>query len=179
MTNNHFPSETSFGDDGMEARLWEYIDGIENSAEKSAIEKLIEENTAWRTKYAALLELHQMMQSSELEEPSMRFTKNIMDEIAKLHIAPATKSYINKKVIWSLGAFFFITIFSFLVFGFTQVDWSAGSSSGYTISFKEIDYSPMFNNTYMNIFMMFNIVLGLILFDKYLANKRDKLLGKE
>jgi len=36
----------------------------------------------------------------------------------------------------------------------------------------------MFNNNLMNAFMMVNIVLGLIFLDRYLANKRNKLLEK-
>ena len=165
------------GDEDIEARLWEYIDGVSNEDEKSAIENLIAENAAWRTKYGELLQLHQMISSSELEQPSMRFAKNVMDEIGRLHIAPAAKTYINKKVIWSLGAFFITIIITFIIYGFIQVDWSAGNSGGVgTIDFSKVDYSRMFNNTYLNIFMMFNIVLGLMLLDKFLANKRDKLV---
>ena len=32
----------------------------------------------------------------------------------------------------------------------------------------------MFNNNLMNVFMMLNVVLGLILFDRYLSNKKSK-----
>ena len=165
------------GDADIEARLWDYIDGVSNADEKSDIETLISENAAWRAKYSELLELHQMINSSELEEPSLRFTKNVMDEIARMHIAPAAKNYINKKVVWGLAAFFFTIIFTFLIYGFTQIDWSTGSSNSYgRFDFTEVDYSGMFNNTYLNIFMMFNIVLGLMLLDKFLAGKRDKLI---
>ncbi len=175
MTNNNFSAGSPLGDENMEAHIWDYIDGASSAEEKTAIEKLIEENSVWRAKYAELLELHQMVQNSELEEPSLRFTRNVMDEIAKMHIAPAAKTYINKKVIWGLACFFFTMIFIFLVYGLAQIDWSTGSSNPYNrFDFAEIDYSKMFSNTYMNIFMMLNIVFGLMLLDKYLANKRNK-----
>ena len=165
------------GDAAIEAHIWEYIDGVSSEEEKSAIENLIAENAEWRAKYSELLQLHQMIHSSELEEPSMRFTKNVMDQLSRLHIAPAAKNYINKKVIWGLGAFFMTTILAFLIYGFAQVDWSTGNSGSFQrIDFSEVDYSRMFNNTYLNIFMMFNIVLGLIVLDKFLANKRNKLM---
>src|SRR5690349_8004057 len=88
------------GDEGMEARLWAYIDGL--SEEASLIEKLVAENREWKEKYAELLDVHQLMGATELEEPSLRFTKNVMEEIARYQIAPATKEYINKKIIWGI-----------------------------------------------------------------------------
>src|ERR1700730_8354838 len=93
----------------IEERLWDYIDGSGSAGETSAIEKLLESNLEWKAKYHDLLETHKLMQSTGLESPSLRFTKNVMEEIAKLHIAPATKTYINKKIIWGIG-FFFIAL---------------------------------------------------------------------
>ena len=66
---------SSQGDDAMDMRLWEYIDGIADEKERSVIEKLIRENSEWRSKYQDLLEVHQLVQATELEQPSMRFTK--------------------------------------------------------------------------------------------------------
>jgi hypothetical protein len=165
---------TSFGQED-EARLWEYIDGNGDTEERSVIEKLVEENKAWRDKYHELLELHQIMQSSDIEEPSMRFTKNIMEEISKLHIAPAAKNYINKKIIWGIGGFMIAMIVGFLVYGIAQIEWSEGNSyASKGFDFTQVDYSKMFNNNLMNVFMMLNIVLGLIFFDRYLANRKNK-----
>ena len=59
----------------IDSRLWDYIDGRSSAAEKSAIEKLLESNFEWKSKYHELAEVHQLVQSSELEQPSMRFTK--------------------------------------------------------------------------------------------------------
>ena len=70
-------------------------------------------------------------------------------------------------------------IVGFLIYAIAQVDWSEGTSdTGIGIDFTKIDFSQMFNNNLMNVFMMMNVVLGLILFDRYLANKRNKLLEK-
>jgi regulatory protein YycI of two-component signal transduction system YycFG len=167
------------GNEAIEARLWDYIDGITVASETAAIEKLLAENAEWRAKYKELLELHQLVQSSELEEPSMRFTKNIMEEISRLHVAPAAKTYINKKVIWGIGAFLISMIVGFLIYAIAQVNWSEGTSdTGIGIDFTKIDYSRIFNNNFINVFMMLNVVLGLMFFDRYLANKRNKLLEK-
>ncbi len=160
-------------------RLWDYIDGISSPQEKTVIEQLIQTDSEWKSKYHELLDVQQLLQSTELEAPSMRFTKNVMEEIAKLHIAPATRNYINKRIIWGIGAFFITIIVGFLVYGFGQIDWTAQGDSKLpvdltNVDFSKVDYSKMFSNNLVNAFMMLNVILGLFLLDRYLANKRKK-----
>src|SRR6476659_1472567 len=112
-------------EEGMEASLWAFIDGLDEERERAATQKLIEENVAWREKYQELLELNQAINLVELDQPSLRFTRNVMEEIAKYQIAPATKAYINNKIIWVIGLFFITLIIGFLIYGFGQVDWNA------------------------------------------------------
>lgn len=162
----------------IENRLWDYIDGTSNASEQTEVEKLIAANAEWRSKYHELLEVNSLMNLAELEEPSMRFTRNVMEEIARLQIAPATKNYINKKIIWGIGAFFLTAILGFVIYAIGQVNWNAASDSksALGIDLSQVDYSAMFNSTFMNIFMMVNIVLGLMLLDRYLANKRKEFI---
>jgi len=164
--------------DVNEEKLWEYIDGTLGMSEKGAIEKLINNNAEWRMKYQELLQVQQLIQSTELEQPSLRFTKNVMDEIAKFSIAPATREYINKKVIFGIGGFFVTVIASFIIYGIFQIDWSLATDSKTSFGFDlgNVDYSRIFNNTFVNIFMMLNVVLGLMLFDRYLSSKRKHYL---
>ena len=163
----------------IEDRLWDYIDGFSSSEEKTLIDELLESNEAWLAKFHELLEVHKLINSSELEEPSLRFAKNVMEEIAKYHIAPATKSYINKKIIWGIGGFFIAMIIGFLIYGFGQINWSTPGDSKLPIDLdkidlNKIDFNKFFNNTYMNIFMMINVVLALVLLDRYLSNRKNK-----
>jgi hypothetical protein len=89
----------------IEERLWNFIDGTVSAHEKTTIEQLLQQDSEWKAKYSELLQVNELLQSSELESPSLRFSKNVMEDIAKLHIAPAAKSYINKKIIWGIGFF--------------------------------------------------------------------------
>ena len=164
------------GDEDMELRLWEYIDGLTAPSELSAIEKLIAENIEWRAKYHELLEVHQLIATTELEQPSLRFTKNVMEEISNYNIAPATKEYINKKIIWAIAAFFITAIVSFVIYSFSQVDWSVADNTPLPFKVPKMDFSSLFTNTFINGFMMLNVILGLMLLDKYLANKKNKLI---
>ena len=162
----------------MEDRLWDYIDGAGNAEEKNFVEELIATQEAWRSKYHELLEVHQLMNSSlELDAPSMRFSQNVMEEIAKYQITPATKTYINKKIIYGIGIFFVAMIAGMLIYGLGQVNWSdSGSSSDLLTKYNpgKIDFSKFFNNTYTTIFMMVNVVMGLMLLDMWLGKKRKE-----
>lgn len=163
--------------DDMEIRLWEFIDGLADAGQRSVIETLIKENREWRMKYEELLELNQSINLAELDQPSLRFTKNVMEEISRLQIAPAAKTYINGKVIFGIAAFFITVIVGFLVYAFSQIKWS-GNNSDTTlgIDFTSIDYSAIFSNNFVNAFMMLNVLLGLMLFDRYLSNRKKEMM---
>ena len=158
----------------IEQQLWSYIDGLSAAEERSTIQKMIETNLEWKSKYHELIEMQQLLNAAELEQPSMRFTKNVMEGIAKLHIAPATKNYINKKIIWGIAGFFITLIGDFLIYGFAQVDWNFQDNSKPLIDLSTFDISKVFNNNFVNGFMMVNVLLGLALLDRVLANKRKK-----
>jgi hypothetical protein len=159
---------------GIEERLWSYIDGFASAEEKSSIERLLESNLEWKNKYHELLQTNQLLKSSELEQPSLRFTRNVMDAIARYHIAPAAKQYINNRIIWGIGIFFIVMIVGFIVYGFAQMQWNTGTGSKLPVEIPSFDFSRFFSNTWVNVFMMINIVIGLALLDRILANKRKQ-----
>jgi len=165
----------------IEDRLWDYIDGGSNAEEKSFVEQLIATQEAWRNKYHELLELHQLINTSlELDEPSMRFSQNVMEEIAKYQITPATKTYIDKKIINGIGIFFLVMITGMLIYGLGQINWTdtTGTTNDLLTKYNpgKIDFSKFFNNTYTTIFMMVNVVMGLMLLDMYLGKKRKQFV---
>ncbi len=158
----------------MEERLWEYIDGTATAADRQRIESLLQSQAEWNEKYSELLEINQLLHSTELDAPSLRFTKNVMEEITRQHIAPATKSYINNKIIWGIGIFFITLLVAILVYGFSQMEWTTTPESSFTEQLSKIDTSKFFNNDLINVFMMINVLLGLVLLDHYFSNKRKQ-----
>ncbi len=165
----------SHNDAGMEARLWAYLDG--QSEETPEIENLLQDNKEWKQKYGELLELQTLLKEAELELPSLRFTKNVMEGLAKYQIAPAAKAYINKNIVWGITAFFITVIFGFVVYAISQINWSGNDAqrSGIGDYLNGVDYLKMFNSNLVNGFMMLNVVLGLFLFDRFLNMKRKRL----
>jgi hypothetical protein len=159
----------------IDEALWNYIDGTLAPGEQALVEKMIRTDQEWQAKHAELLEVHQLMgEGIQLEAPSMRFTKNVMEEISRIYIAPATKKYLNKNIIRGIGLFFLISIAGLIVYTFGQVDWSQPSTVDMPqlpIERKQLDL--LHNNTYLNIFIMVNILLGLMLTDMYLRRRKD------
>jgi hypothetical protein len=163
-------------DQQIEMRLWNYIDGISDAEEKARIEVLLKTDVQWQQVYRQLLEMHQQMKDEmELEQPSMRFTKNVMDEISKAKVAPATKNYINNKFMAVLGFFFVLLIGGFVVYLFTQLNWRESNNSFELPlpNISKLNFSQYFNQQFVDIFVMLNAVLALILVDRILARKRN------
>lgn len=167
----------------MEQRLWDYIDGLGSPDEVSAVAALIAANLEWQRKYKELLQVHQLMAGTELEAPSMRFTKNVMEEIARHQVAPATKTYINNNIIRSIGAFFLLMIGGMLIYFLGQLQGGGGDSTPSQMSqysrtlqsnLDKFNWGKIFSSTYMNIFMMINVILALVLIDMYLQRKRQQ-----
>ena len=164
----------------MEDRLWEYIDGLASPAEKTTIEELLANNQQWREKYRELLDVHQLLNASELDAPSMRFTRNVMEEIARFHVAPATRTYINKNVIRGIGAFFLTLIAGFFAFILSQFHWSSNNDSStllpkapnISLGLDKVDASKYVNGTYISLFMLISVIMGFVLLDMYLQRKR-------
>jgi hypothetical protein len=127
-----------------------------------------------------MMDMNTLLQETSLEEPSMRFSKNVMEQISLLKVAPATKNYINKKIIYSIGGFFIILIIGFLGYMFTQIDFSQSGSSPSSIDFSnyEFDWKKYYKPAYINIFLMVDAILGLMLLDKYFQKKKDRLKEK-
>jgi hypothetical protein len=158
----------------MELHLWEYIDGGAREPQKSITERMIAENAQWRARYEELLETHHLLAETGLEHPSMRFGRNVMEAIARTQITPAARNYINNRVIWGIAGFFIVLILGFFIYGFSQIDWSTPASAKGPggIDLAQVDYSRIFDNSWVNLFLMMNIILGLFLLDRFLAARR-------
>lgn len=160
----------------MEQQLWNYIDQLCTSEERIRVEQLLHSDPLWKAKYDELIDIHQLMNQVELEQPSMRFTKNVMEEVYRSQIAPATKQYINKNIIRGLMIFFLILIGGGVVYAFSQVSWSAGGNTTVIPNpIESINWKSLLSSSYTTVFLLVNLVLGFILFDLY----RDQRIRKE
>ncbi len=164
-------------DQEMEKLIWEYIDGHVGPEEKERITRHLAEDPEWQIKYQELKNIHALLQKEELEVPSLRFTKNVMEEIAQFHVAPATRNYINKNVIRGITAFFLIMIGGLFIYCIGQIHWVNNPTGSllpaYNLDAGKLNWGKLLNNTYVNIFIGINIILGLILIDKFMQSRKN------
>jgi len=163
----------------MDLQLWNYIDGRANQEEVSFVESMIVTDAVWRNKYKELVEVNQVLKTNvELEQPSMRFSKNVMEQIVGLQPAKATVKYINKNIIRSIAAFFILTITGFLVYTFSTVEWVSTSGASplpfdlNKLNPGQLNFSKLMSSKWINIILMVNVVLALMLLDNYLRRKK-------
>ena len=158
----------------IEIRIWEYIDNQCSEGERAQITNLIATNTLWDQKFRELSALNSSFtEKLDLEQPSMRFSKNVMDAVAATHVAPAAKKYINLGIIKGIAAFFLLAIAITICYALASVNWQTNSTLRIpVISYPSIDLPWVSKSGIVNILIAFNVVLGLVFLDFFIAKKR-------
>ena len=113
----------------MELQIWEYLDGSSTTEERVRIERAIATDEEWKSKYDEIIRFHESLSGQlELEQTSMRFSKNVMDFVATMPLAKPMRAYIDKKVVYLVAALFGVV---FLVLLFAGLDSaSSGGAAG-------------------------------------------------
>ncbi|MBK0380319.1 hypothetical protein [Mucilaginibacter segetis] len=155
----------------IEEKLWNYIDGNCSIDEHKAIATLIANNEAYKSKYNELLLLNNEFTGMEMDEPPMAFTYKVMETIRTENARQPLKAAIDTRIILGISAFFIITVAALLVFAFSTVNWTAGT----TIKTPELIKLPAiksyFTGPLIKGFLFFDLVMGLFLLDNYLRKK--------
>ena len=161
----------------MEERIMAYMDGLLDARETAAVEKLLQNDAAWKACHADLLALEATLRGISLEEPSMRFTRNTMEQLSSLRIAPSTKTYVNKRIIWAITGLFLLLIIGPIIYFLPQLDFSQGSGKPLPVDLPamQIDWSKYLNNTTLQIFFIFDAVAALFFLDRYLQRRKTRL----
>jgi anti-sigma factor RsiW len=166
----------------IEERIQAYLDGLCNEAERAEIAENINRLPAWKNTYEELQEIHQILRHDfEPMEPSMRFTKNVMEQIEGIKIAKPTRQYLNPIVIWMIGGTLAIMLLVLTGYSISLTDWSATESTA-TMKLPEVKmpvvhWGNYFNTNTTMLFLLINTVLGFALFDKWLR-RGNRQTGK-
>ncbi|MEO8794693.1 MAG: hypothetical protein ABI390_04445 [Daejeonella sp.] len=153
----------------MEERIWNYIDGTCSMQERKKIEELIESDPDYKFTYNELKASEFDFKLLDLEEPSMSFSRNVMEKV-KLETAPGTfKVLVDKRIVYGIAAFFLLSIFVLLGLTFYQMDWS--NTLTFTMpeyKLPELDLSKFKSGIFIKAFFFTDIVLGLYILDSFL-----------
>ena len=158
----------------MEARIWAYLDGDCPETEKREIENLISNHMEWKKAYEEALSLQASIFEFGLDEPSMSFTRNVMEEVGRLQINPAARKYINNNVIRAIWGFFGIALASLLVYTISQMEPSTETPKSVVLdTIRDADYSIFSSQGFLTGFILVNGILLLLLLDGYLRKKKE------
>ncbi len=163
----------------IETQIWNYLDGTASQQEIIFVERMIATDKEWQQQYKVLQELNELLVTEiETDQPSMRFSKNVMEQIRNVQPLPATLHYINKNIIRSIAVIFIFTITALLVYSFTTIHLTpANAASSLPVDIKNgyaniINFSIPANGTWINLLIMANAVLGLLLLDGLLRRRK-------
>lgn len=119
-------------------------------------------------------ELTRLLKNMEVEEPSMSFTRNVMEQV-KLERAPISlKTRVDKRIIYSIAAIFVAFIVGVFVYAI------ANTSVTYKLPEVKMDLSGAVDKTltpgFLAVFLFIDVIIALIYFDSILRRKRAKTL---
>lgn len=117
-------------------------------------------------------ELTRLLKGMEMEEPSMSFTRNVMEQI-KLEKQPvALKTRVDNRIIYGIAAIFGVFIAGVFIYAI------ANSTVTYELPKLKIDLTGAVNKTltpgFLTAFLFIDVVIALIYFDSILRRKRAK-----
>jgi len=157
----------------QEEQLWNYIDGFCSEKEQEEIEKKLAEDQSLMDLYEQLLKVNQQLNTHlEIDEPSMSFTRNVMEQV-KHEIAPAAiKSKVDHRVIYAIGGFFMVLLLATLIYAF------ATATPDFTINVTSLHLDKVISPAVLWVVLFANAVLLLIYLDSYLRKGVKKAQKK-
>lgn len=156
----------------IEQRIWDYLDGTDTAEQRELTGQLIKSDPLYRQVYDECKSFNSLVSAIDQEEPSMGFSRNVMERINLEPVHASFKSLIDRRIIFGIAGFFLFTITVLLVVLFYQIDWT--QTTGFKtpeFTMPAIDTAKYLNSTYFIIFFFVDIIIGLYLFDGFLRKR--------
>lgn len=119
-------------------------------------------------------ELTRLLKGMELEEPSMSFTRNVMEQVKLERLPVSLKTRVDNRIIYGIAAIFGAFIFGLFIYAL------ANTSFTYRLPEVKMDLSGAVNKVLtpgvLVAFLFIDVVIALIYFDSILRRKRAKIL---
>lgn len=104
----------------------------------------------------------QLFSSLEPEQPSMRFTKNVMDSIEGLPVAKVSKNYVNPWIVKGIAAMLIVAIVVLCIYTYTSAD---------NFSMPGTDILGKLSGKAIPYFIGGNIIMILLLAERWITGK--------
>ncbi len=146
----------------MEEKIWSYIDGTLSAEERAEVEILLQTNPKAAMLYEELFSLNKELKGMELEEPSMSFLRNVMEEVNEQTLPAPLKTKLDARIIYGIAAFFVAALSGWLIYGVISSSTSEDSAPLFRINFDFSKLNGIFTNVVICTVSL--ALAGLILF---------------
>lgn len=117
-------------------------------------------------------ELTELLKGMELEEPSMSFTRNVMEQVKLEKLPVSLKTRVDNRIIYGIAAIFGLFIAGVIIYAI------ANTTVSYELPEFKIDFSGAVDKTltpeFLIAFLFIDVVIALVYFDSILRRKRAK-----
>jgi hypothetical protein len=149
----------------IEEQIWDYIDGNDDAAQRLETERKIAAEETYAVMYRELTAIQQHLLKISLDEPSMSFSRNVMD-LVNMETPPVSlKTKIDNRIILGISAIFILVITSIFVYVISQSHFTA---SKMTIA---IELGKYLNPTFIKVFLFIDIIIGFLYADRLFRRK--------
>ena len=126
-------------------------------------------NAEVKSQYEDLLKLNLVFDGLDLDEPSMSFTRNVMESVAMIPAPVAMKTKVDKKIIYGIGGFFVISLLALLGYVFYNVNLEMPK---FDLKVNlDLNLEKYVTPTAIYAFLFADLVIGLIFLDQFLRKK--------
>jgi hypothetical protein len=144
----------------IEEQIWDYIDGNGDVAQRLEMERRIANDETYAAMYRELTAIRRHLLNISFDEPSMSFSRNVMD-LVNMEAPPVSlKTKTDKRIILGISAFFILTITSIFVYVISQ---SHFTTPKVTIA---MEFDSYLNPTFIKIFLFIDIIIGFLYADR-------------
>ena len=153
----------------IEQQLWDYIDGNLDADEAQTIEEKINTNAKIKLQYEELLSLNLAFGKIELDEPSMSFTRNVMESVSIAPAPVALKTKVNTRIIYGIGGFFILSLVALFGYALFNLDFK---TTDFDLQLNaDLNWEKYISPTVLVSFLFADLVIGLVFVD-YLLRKK-------
>jgi hypothetical protein len=159
----------------LEEQIWDFIDGNLSESESQKIQHLINSDQEVERMYKNFLSFNVFTTNMDLEEPSMSFTRNVMDDVATIPAPVLLKTKVDNRVIYGIAAFFGIALIAVFVFAIYK---SSGEKSSLQFDFS-INTDFFENKILLSTFLAADLIIAMLFIDGVVRkrlNQREKLM---
>jgi len=153
----------------IEQQLWDYIDGNLDENLKKSIEEKIDSDPQIKLQYEEFLKFNLTFSNLDLEEPSMSFTRKVMEDVALVPAPISLKTRVDTRIIYSIGGFFVLSILAILSFIAYNTKFTMPNFD-FDLTFN-FDTGKIITPTTINIFLFVDLIIGLVFMDYFLRKK--------